>query len=164
MAPLRGWAPQGQPPDRQGSGWPLEDNDAKLRRRPMTRKATGLNRGHHPFAKINGIGSTHRMLASIPASILNQKQTDLGIPNRFRVMSCRSNIARPSGRRSRWHFARIAVRMPDELQVRLHRPARNDLRHISEFEIGLVIADRAGHAVNSAMSRSKARMLSENFA
>src|SRR6185295_13427783 len=71
------------PPDRRA------DADAKLRRRPMTRKATGLNRCHYPFAQINGIGSTHRMLASSPASILNQKPIDLGIPNRFRVMSCR---------------------------------------------------------------------------
>ena len=31
---------------------------------------------------IKGIGSRHRMLASIPASILNQNSTDLGIPNR----------------------------------------------------------------------------------
>src|SRR6266404_6545195 len=75
------------PPDRRA------DADAKLRRRPMTRKATGLNRCHHPFAKINGIGSTHRMLASNPASILNQKPTDLGIQNRFRIMSCHFSLA-----------------------------------------------------------------------
>src|SRR5215207_4070753 len=81
------------PPDRRA------DADAKLRRRPMTRKATALNRGHHSFGKINGIGSTHLMLASSPASILNQKPTDLGIQNRFRVMSCRFSRSAPPFRR-----------------------------------------------------------------
>jgi len=58
-------------------------------------------RCHHSFAQINGIGSTHRMLASSPASILNQKPTDLGIQNRM-VMSCgfsrsAGSIRRPDG-------------------------------------------------------------------
>ena len=41
--------------------------------------------------------------------------------------------------------ARVAVRMPDELQVRLHRPAGNDLRHIGQLEVGFVVANRAWH-------------------
>jgi carboxymethylenebutenolidase len=37
------------------------------------------NRRNHPFAKIKRIRSGHPMLASIPASILNQNPPDLGI-------------------------------------------------------------------------------------
>jgi hypothetical protein len=35
------------------------------------------------------------MLASIPASMMNQKSADLGIPNRFRLNSSRFSF--PSG-------------------------------------------------------------------
>jgi hypothetical protein len=38
------------------------------------------NRGHHALSKIQRIGSTHRMLASNPASILNHDSPRLGIP------------------------------------------------------------------------------------
>src|SRR5229473_6099874 len=65
------------------------DAHAKLGRRPAPRHPTLLNRRNHPLTKIKGIGSSHRMLASIPASILNQNRPDLGIPNRFRLKSSR---------------------------------------------------------------------------
>jgi hypothetical protein len=32
------------------------------------------------------------MLASVPASMVNQKQTDLGIPNRFRLKPSRFSL------------------------------------------------------------------------
>src|ERR1700704_6188093 len=66
------------------------DAHAKLRRRLAPRYATFLNRRNHPFAKIQGIGSAHRVLASAPARTLNQNPTDLGIPNRFRLKSSRA--------------------------------------------------------------------------
>jgi hypothetical protein len=52
-----------------------------------------LNRRNHPFTKIQRIGSTHGVLASTPASSLNQRPTDLGIPNRFRLKSSRSSVS-----------------------------------------------------------------------
>jgi hypothetical protein len=68
------------------------DAHAKLRRRLAPRYATFLNRRNHPFTKIQGIGSAHRVLASAPASTLNQNPADLGIPNRFRLNSSRSSF------------------------------------------------------------------------
>src|SRR5580698_6805405 len=68
------------------------DAYAKLRRRLAPRYATLLNRCNHPFTKIQRIGSAHRVLASTPASTLNQNPTDLGIPNRFRLKSSRSRF------------------------------------------------------------------------
>src|ERR1700681_1242306 len=67
------------------------DAHAKLRRRLAPRCATLLKHPHHPFTKIQGIGSAHRVLASAPASTLNQNPADLGIPNRFRLKSSRSS-------------------------------------------------------------------------
>jgi len=52
------------------------DADAKLRSRSASRHSTLLNRRNCPLTKINGIRSTHRMLASTPASILNQTSPD----------------------------------------------------------------------------------------
>src|SRR6202521_1127605 len=70
------------------------DAHAKLGRRPAPRHPTLLNRRNHPLTQIKRIGSTHRMLASIPASILNQPRPDLGIPNRFRLKPSRFNADR----------------------------------------------------------------------
>src|SRR3984893_18003749 len=73
------------------------DAHAKMRRRLAPRYATLLNRRNHPYTKIQGIGSAHRVLASAPASTLNQNSADLGIPNRFRLKSSRSSAtARPA--------------------------------------------------------------------
>src|SRR5262249_41676428 len=52
------------------------DADAKLCSRLASRHSTLLNRRNCPLTKINGIRSPHQMLASIPASILNQNPTD----------------------------------------------------------------------------------------
>jgi hypothetical protein len=41
---------------------------------------TRSNGGNHPLAQIKGISSGHRMLASIPASILNHIRQETGIP------------------------------------------------------------------------------------
>ncbi|ESZ24660.1 hypothetical protein X733_31760 [Mesorhizobium sp. L2C067A000] len=41
---------------------------------------TTQNRRHNPLAKIIGKGSSHQMLASTPASILNHKIDKAGIP------------------------------------------------------------------------------------
>src|SRR5712692_6883738 len=65
------------------------DPHAKLGRRPAPRHPTLLTRRNYPRTQIKRIGSSHRMLASIPASILNQTRLDLGIPNRFRLKSSR---------------------------------------------------------------------------
>jgi len=48
------------------------DAYAKLRRRLAARRPTLLNRRNCPLTKIQGKRSAHQMLASIPASILNQ--------------------------------------------------------------------------------------------
>ena len=40
-----------------------------------------LDRGHNTLAKIQR--ACPSMLASLPANMVNQKRTDLGIPNRF---------------------------------------------------------------------------------
>ena len=50
---------------------------------------------NNTLTQIKGIGSTHRMLASIPASILNQNPGDLGIPNRFRPKRSCSRSQKP---------------------------------------------------------------------
>ena len=65
------------------------DAQTKLRRRPVARQPTLLNRRDYTLTKIKRIWSAHRMLASNPASILNQNQPDLGIPVRFRLKSSR---------------------------------------------------------------------------
>ena len=65
------------------------DAQTKLRRRPVARQPTLLNRRDYTLTKIKRIWSAHRMLASNPASILNQNQPDLGIPIRFRLKSSR---------------------------------------------------------------------------
>ena len=67
------------------------DAHAKLHRRPALGQSAILNRRNHPLTKIKGIGSCHRMLASIPASISNQNRPDLGIPNRLSLKSSRSS-------------------------------------------------------------------------
>src|SRR5215470_1145385 len=77
------------PPDRGA------DANAKLLCSLVTGQTAGLNRSHHPFTKINGIGSTHWMLASFPASILNQNPDDSGIPNRFRIKPSRFSAGHP---------------------------------------------------------------------
>src|SRR5215216_272931 len=61
----------------------------KLPRRLAGRHSTLLNRRNHPLTQIKRIGSTHWMLASIPASTLNQSRTALGIATRFRLKSSR---------------------------------------------------------------------------
>src|SRR5271155_5368833 len=76
------------PPHRRGRA------NSKLRRRLAARQPTRLNCRNHPLTKIKRIGSAHQMLASSPASILNQNQTDSGIPNRFRLKSPRSRACR----------------------------------------------------------------------
>src|SRR6478609_3986596 len=86
------------------------DAQTKLRRRPVARQPTLLNRRDYTLTKIKRIWSAHRMLASNPASILNQNQPDLGIPIRFRLKSSRFSHCtrkRPVGDRpghdpSRW--------------------------------------------------------------
>jgi len=69
------------------------DAQTKLRRRPVARQPTLLNRRDYTLTKIKRIWSAHRMLASNPASILNQNQPDLGIPIRFRLKSSRFSAA-----------------------------------------------------------------------
>ena len=49
----------------------------RCRHRPAA--LAGRNRCNNPLPKIKGIGSPHRILASNPASILNQNLGDLGI-------------------------------------------------------------------------------------
>jgi len=71
------------------------DAQTKLRRRPVARQPTLLNRRDYTLTKIKRIWSAHRMLASNPASILNQNQPDLGIPIRFRLKSSRFRPAEP---------------------------------------------------------------------
>ena len=78
------------------------DAQTKLRRRPVARQPTLLNRRDYTLTKIKRIWSAHRMLASNPASILNQNQPDLGIPIRFRLKS--SRFSRLQARhRVAWH-------------------------------------------------------------
>ena len=69
------------------------DAQTKLRRRPVARQPTLLNRRDYTLTKIKRIWSAHRMLASNPASILNQNQPDLGIPVQFRLKSSRFSTA-----------------------------------------------------------------------
>src|SRR6476620_8839612 len=71
------------------------DAQTKLRRRPVARQPTLLNRRDYTLTKIKRIWSAHRMLASNPASILNQNQPDLGIPIRFRLKSSRFRRRNP---------------------------------------------------------------------
>src|SRR5437899_4076570 len=82
-----GFAQPPCPPDNR------TDAHAKLRRRSPARHPALLNRSDRTLPKINGIGSAHRMLASSPASILNQNQADLGIPNRFTEKSSRFSVS-----------------------------------------------------------------------
>src|SRR3984957_3293668 len=57
--------------------------DLKCRRhRPAA--LTRRYRSNTAHAQVKGIASAHQILASPPASILNQNYRDLGIPNRFR--------------------------------------------------------------------------------
>jgi hypothetical protein len=67
-----------------------------LRRRPMARQAAGLNRRDHPLTKINRVRFAHPCWPPFPASMLNQNPPDLGILNRFRLNSYRSNAAHPT--------------------------------------------------------------------
>lgn len=57
-----------------------------------TNALAGHDARHSSFAKIKRIGLRHKMLASTPASILNQKYKALGIRLRFNPRSCRSRI------------------------------------------------------------------------
>jgi len=56
------------------------------------------------------------MLASFPASMVNQKPTDLGIPNRFKLNSSRfsiSNVAAvPKDLRTSTAFSSLSARSP----------------------------------------------------
>jgi hypothetical protein len=56
------------------------DADPKLGCRAATGHPIPFNCRNHAFAKIKRIRTAHRMLASIPASMLNQNRPDLGIP------------------------------------------------------------------------------------
>src|SRR6476619_289633 len=89
------------------------DAQTKLRRRPVARQPTLLNRRDYTLTKIKRIWSAHRMLASNPASILNQNQPDLGIPIRFRLKSSRFSCA-PSMRRNE-------TRLPPESMTAIFR-------------------------------------------
>jgi len=70
------------------------------RLRHRTAGMTRFNRRNHPFAKVQRIRSRHPCWPPIPASILNQTRTPLGIPNRFSKKRSRSRrsprIARPA--------------------------------------------------------------------
>src|SRR5262252_2580863 len=66
------------------------DADPKAVGRLPARQAFLFNRPHYPLTKVHRIGSSHPMLASCPASILNHFSTPLGIPFRFGVTSSRS--------------------------------------------------------------------------
>ena len=52
------------------------DAHPKLRGSSASRRPTLLNRRNHPLTKISRIRSAHHMLASTPASILNQTSPD----------------------------------------------------------------------------------------
>src|SRR5438445_8452664 len=67
----------------------------KLLRRPVAGQPTLDYRRNHPLAQINRIRLAHPMLASCPASTVNQKQRDLGILNRIKLNSSRSSKAIP---------------------------------------------------------------------
>src|SRR5437868_6580267 len=64
------------------------------------------------------------MLASSPASMVNQKRLDLGIPNRFKVSSSRFNAARR---------ATAPTRMP-----RQHPPGETPAKAVTGFDVQVV--------------------------
>src|SRR5690349_1182418 len=77
------------PPDRR------TDANAKLLCSLVTGQTTGLNRGHHPFHEDQWNRLDPSDAGLLPASILNQNQDDLGIPNRFRLKSSRFRAPGP---------------------------------------------------------------------
>src|SRR5262249_54149287 len=107
----------------------------KLCRSLMAGKAITLNRRNHTFTKVKRISAGHRMLAPIPASILNQNQTDLGIPNRFGIKSSRFSFP---GSRQR-------PQVPDR-PTRRQRLRRRDDRLGVDAVVTIEIGDRAGLA------------------
>ena len=90
------------------------DAQTKLRRRPVARQPTLLNRRDYTLTKIKRIWSAHRMLASNPASILNQNQPDLGIPVRFRLKSSRFSALQHFTAHQLGHLPRKARRLVDK--------------------------------------------------
>src|SRR5262245_41614507 len=84
------------------------DPHSELLRRPIARHAAALNRSNHPFAKVHRVRLAHPMLASFPASMVNQISPDLGIPNRFSLNASR--------------FSHSLARGDDLLDHRLARP------------------------------------------
>jgi hypothetical protein len=62
---------------------------AELLRRLVAGQAAGLNPGNHALTKIHRMVCPS-MLASSPASMLNQNSPDLGIPNRISLKTSRS--------------------------------------------------------------------------
>src|SRR5437879_12857243 len=65
------------------------DAHPKLLRRPITRHAPSQNGSNYPLAEIDRIRLAHPCWPPIPASMVNQKLADLGIPNRFNLSSSR---------------------------------------------------------------------------
>jgi hypothetical protein len=66
------------------------DRYSKLRRRLPPRHSASNNRRNNPLTQIKRIGSRHLILASSPASTLNQNPADSRIPKRIRPNSSRS--------------------------------------------------------------------------
>src|SRR5690242_19006232 len=76
---------------------PLHPTDGRADRHPkllggLIAGHPALNGRHDAIAKIQRVRLTHPMLASCPASMVNQKRTDLGIPNRFRLNPSRFSV------------------------------------------------------------------------
>jgi hypothetical protein len=77
------------------------------------------------------------MLASFPASMVNQKQTDSGIPNRFRLNSSRFSAGRKL-RQRRVGVSQLSVaREPERGKAATRLAASSSCRDISEMLAGL---------------------------
>jgi hypothetical protein len=69
------------------------DADAKSPGCLIARHPAAQNCSYHTLAKVKRVRFSHSMLASYPASMVNQKPPDLGILNRFKISSSRFHLA-----------------------------------------------------------------------
>src|SRR5262249_26220464 len=88
--------------DTAGLALPVHPVDCRADRNPelpgrlIARQPARLNGCNDALAKIIGIRFAHPMLASLPASGVNQNPPDLGIPNRFSLASSCSSPLVPA--------------------------------------------------------------------
>jgi hypothetical protein len=75
------------------------------------------------------------MLASLPASMVNQRSTDLGIPNRFRVKSSRFSPAIPATESTGRH----EIRIDDRDRISISDPRRAFQAHRGRFIAAAVL-------------------------